>query len=125
MLIIADKRIPNEAKNNLQRFGELVLLKTSGITEESISGHPDIFICEAAGKIIVAPDLPFDIKKISSVAFVGLFFTLSGIAVFFSQVIFDLNTHPSACSANATRQGNPIKSLSFNPQHFGTLQFRF
>jgi hypothetical protein len=64
MLIIADRRIPEEAKNNLQKFGELVLLETSGITEESISGHPDVFMCQAAEKLIVAPNAPDEIKKI-------------------------------------------------------------
>jgi hypothetical protein len=63
-------------------------------------------------------------KKISSVAFVGRFFTLSGIADFFIQVILERNIHPSVCNAKATRQGNPIKSLSFNPQQSGTLQLR-
>lgn len=63
MLIIADKKIPEEAKNNLLKYGKLVLLETKGITEESISGHPDIFICEAAGKIITAPNIPIEIKK--------------------------------------------------------------
>src|SRR3990172_10330881 len=63
--------------------------------------------------------------KTSSVAFVGLFFTLSGIAVFLIHVIFDLNTHPSSCKAKVTRQGSPIKSLSLSPQQSGTLQLRF
>ncbi|MFH0864754.1 MAG: hypothetical protein V1904_01065 [Bacteroidota bacterium] len=64
MLIVADKKIPDEAKNNLRKFGELVLLETKGITEESISGHPDIFICCANEKIIVAPNIPAEVKKI-------------------------------------------------------------
>ena len=46
MLIIADNRIPLEAKNKLEKYGKLVLLKTSGITENSISGHPDIFFLQ-------------------------------------------------------------------------------
>ena len=75
------------------------------------------------GKVKLSLD--FDIKKISSVAFVGRFFTLSGIAVFFTHVILDRNIQPSSCNAKATRQGIPIKSLSFRPQQSGTLQFRF
>jgi len=64
VLIIADKRIPEEARNNLQKYGELVLLETTGITEKSISGHPDIFICDAGGKIILAPNIPAEIKNV-------------------------------------------------------------
>ena len=58
MLIIADKKIPDKAKINLQKYGELVLLETRGITEESISGHPDIFFFSSQKEIIIAPNLP-------------------------------------------------------------------
>lgn len=62
MLIIADKRIPDEAKRNLGNYGELLLLESSGITEKSISGHPDIFICDTGKKLIIAPNAPGEIK---------------------------------------------------------------
>ena len=64
MLIIADKKIPEEAKCKLQKFEKLVLLETSGITEESISGHPDIYFCKTQNRLIVAPNLPEDYKSI-------------------------------------------------------------
>ena len=64
MLIIVDKKIPDEAKNNLQKYGELVLLETTGITEESISGHPDIFFCETQNKLIIAPNITEKFKTI-------------------------------------------------------------
>ncbi|MGD0710126.1 MAG: DUF6873 family GME fold protein [Bacteroidales bacterium] len=63
MLIIADSRIPTEAKNKLEKYGELVLLKTSGITENSISGHPDIFFCNTSAGLIIAPNLPQQFKE--------------------------------------------------------------
>jgi len=66
MLIIADKKIPDEAKSNLRKFGELVLLETSGITEESISGHPDIFFCKTPEILIVAPNIPDNYKNVLS-----------------------------------------------------------
>ena len=62
MLIIADNRIPDEAKQNLSKYGKLLLLETSGITEKSISGHPDIFICNTGKKQIIAPNTPAEIK---------------------------------------------------------------
>jgi hypothetical protein len=63
MLIIADKRIPEEAQQKLKEYGELVLLETNGITYDAISGHPDIFICQVNNEVIVAPNLPDNYKK--------------------------------------------------------------
>jgi hypothetical protein len=64
MPIIADNRIPEEAKNKLEEYGELVLLKTSGITENSISCHPDIFFCNTPNGLVIAPNLPQQYKEI-------------------------------------------------------------
>lgn len=64
MIIIADKRIPAEALQNLRNYGELVLFETTGITEESISCHPDIFFCKTPQSLIIAPNLPLKYKTI-------------------------------------------------------------
>jgi hypothetical protein len=66
MLIIADSRIPDEAKNNLRHYGEMIFIKTEGITYESISGHPDIFFCKLNDTIITAPNLPENYKLLLS-----------------------------------------------------------
>jgi hypothetical protein len=58
MLIIVNNRISQEAKDKLGLFGELLELKTEGITYNAISGHPDIFMCQSVDKLIVAPNLP-------------------------------------------------------------------
>lgn len=58
MLIIADKKIAEEAKEKLSDHGDLMELETSGITYPAISGHPDIFFCQGPGKLVVAPNLP-------------------------------------------------------------------
>ena len=71
MLIIADKKIPEQAKINLQKYGEVIWLGTSNITEESISGHPDIFFCKTTSNLIVAPNLPALYKKILSANNIG------------------------------------------------------
>jgi len=63
MIIIADKRIPDEAQQKLSRYGSLLLLETKGITYEAISGHPDIFICKVNDQVIVSPNLPDHYKK--------------------------------------------------------------
>lgn len=58
MLIIVDQKVPSVAKEKLSSYGDLLELKTKGITYPAISGHPDIFICQSADKLIVAPNLP-------------------------------------------------------------------
>lgn len=54
-LIITDHRLPLPAKNALKRVGNLVLLSTDNQVYRSISGHPDIFICQAPEGIVIAP----------------------------------------------------------------------
>lgn len=58
MMIIVDQKISKEVKEKLSAYGDLLELKTDGITYPAISGHPDIFICQSADKLIVAPNLP-------------------------------------------------------------------
>ena len=58
MFIIADNRIPPQAKEKLSEYGEIINFSTKGITYEAISGHPDIFFCQVNNKLIVAPNLP-------------------------------------------------------------------
>lgn len=57
-MIIIDHRMPDTAKEKLGSFGELMEVRTEEITYPAISGHPDIFMCQAPGKLIVAPNLP-------------------------------------------------------------------
>lgn len=63
-LIIADKKLPEQAKKNLKQFGSLIEFSTQSITYKAISGHPDIFICQLPNKIILAPNLPFEYLEI-------------------------------------------------------------
>jgi len=58
MLIIIDKKIPEQAKETLKEYGDLIELETSGITYDAISGHPDIFVHAAGKQLIVAPNTP-------------------------------------------------------------------
>jgi len=58
MLIIIDKKLAANSKIVLSSYGELMELETEGITYPAISGHPDIFFCQAPGKLFVAPNLP-------------------------------------------------------------------
>ena len=58
MLIIADKKIPAEAREKLSAYGTLMELETEGIVYPAISGHPDVFFCNTPGGLVVAPNLP-------------------------------------------------------------------
>lgn len=63
MLIIADKRIPPQAKKHLEKYGELYELETDGIVDGPISGHPDIFLCNIQNIMIVAHQAPSGLKE--------------------------------------------------------------
>ena len=58
MLIIIDKKIPQQAKEKLIEYGDLLEIETSGITYDAISGHPDIFFHYTGKELIVAPNTP-------------------------------------------------------------------
>lgn len=58
MLFIIDKRILPEAKRKLAELGKIIELETSGITDDYLSGHPDIFLFQSESSIIYAPNTP-------------------------------------------------------------------
>ena len=58
MLIFIDKKAPDQAKKNLTKWGQVVEFETSGVVYDAISGHPDIFIFQWPGGLVVSPDLP-------------------------------------------------------------------
>ena len=63
MLIISDKRIPEKAKEKLQHYGDVMFIETEGIVYEAVSGHPDIFFCYSGNGLVVAPNLPDNLKR--------------------------------------------------------------
>jgi len=58
MFIIADPRIPHNAKIKLEKYGKVLYLATNGITYPAISCHPDIFLFKTNYRLIVAPNTP-------------------------------------------------------------------
>lgn len=73
MLIFIDKRIPDSAKQKLGVYGELIEIESIGIVYDSISGHPDIFLCQSRNQLIIAPNTPtylINILKTKSVNFI-------------------------------------------------------
>jgi hypothetical protein len=58
MLIIVDKKNPEEAREKLSAYGTLLELETEGIVYPAISGHPDIFFCKTPQVLVVSPSLP-------------------------------------------------------------------
>lgn len=58
MIIIHDKRLPQDAIATLQQYGECLPFYTENITYEEIAGHPDIFFFPAEDYIIAAPNTP-------------------------------------------------------------------
>ncbi len=73
MLIFIDKRIPDEAKQNLTAYGQLIEIESTGLVYDSISGHPDIFFCQINNQLIIAPNTPtylINILKSKNVNFI-------------------------------------------------------
>ncbi len=61
--IIADSRMPEEAKKNLKKLGDVLFLNPTDITYKSISAHPDIFFFQTKDGLIYAPNAPKRIIK--------------------------------------------------------------
>ncbi|MBR4157081.1 MAG: radical SAM protein [Bacteroidales bacterium] len=61
--IIADSRMPEEAKRNLKKLGDVLFLNPTDITYKSISAHPDIFFFQTKDGLIHAPNAPKRIVK--------------------------------------------------------------
>jgi len=64
MYIIIDSRIPQRAKQKLSEFGEVLFLETDGISYPAISCHPDIFMVQTGKGLVIAPNLPLEMKNI-------------------------------------------------------------
>ena len=62
MLIIADARLPLETLRKLRNWGNLFGFSSRGIVYDSISGHPDVFLCQTPDAVVVAPNAPDELK---------------------------------------------------------------
>jgi len=61
MFAIIDSRSSLQTINNLRKYvSDIYQFKTSGITGNSISGHPDIFIYQDNNYFVVAPNAPVE-----------------------------------------------------------------
>ncbi|OFX67034.1 MAG: hypothetical protein A2X12_02735 [Bacteroidetes bacterium GWE2_29_8] len=70
MLAIVDHRLKTEIKERLSFYAKLIEFKTSGITYNAISGHPDIFMCQMDNLLIYSPSLPIyyiDLLKLNNI----------------------------------------------------------
>ena len=79
MIIIADNRIPDEAKSQLEKYGGVEYLSSKGITYPAVSGHPDIFFCQLGVQLIATPNTPVDIIYKLTKESVGVIFGKSEI----------------------------------------------
>ncbi len=59
MIAIIDSRSSGKSVDNLRVYVENVFeFQSNGITDNSISGHPDIFIYQDSNHLVVAPNAP-------------------------------------------------------------------
>ena len=61
--IIADSRMPEEAKKNLKKLGNVLFINPTSVTYNSIASHPDIFFFQKDDALIYAPNAPKRIVK--------------------------------------------------------------
>ena len=61
--IIADSRMPEEAKKNLKKLGNVLFINPTSVTYNSIASHPDIFFFQKDDALIYAPNAPKRIIK--------------------------------------------------------------
>jgi len=62
MFAIIDSRSPEQAINNLKEYvTDVCMFQTNGITGNSISGHPDIFIYQDRNQLVLAPNAPVEL----------------------------------------------------------------
>ena len=62
MLAIIDSRSSEQAINRLKDYvTDVYTFQTNGVTINSISGHPDIFLYQDKNHLIVAPNAPVDL----------------------------------------------------------------
>lgn len=57
MLVIADSRMPDPAKENLSQIAEPLWIEPQLSVYESIAAHPDIFFCKTKAGLVAAPGL--------------------------------------------------------------------
>ncbi len=61
MFAIIDSRSSKQVINNLRKYAtDVYMFQTHGVTCNSISGHPDIFIYQDHNQLVVAPNAPVD-----------------------------------------------------------------
>lgn len=64
MLAIIDARSSRNVINNLKKYvADVYMFQSDGITGNSISGHPDIFIYQDKDHLIVSPNSPVGLFK--------------------------------------------------------------
>ena len=61
MHIAVDIRIPDFALKNLAAWGKLIPFTSQNLTYESISGHPDVFVCQTPDGLVMAPNTPTEV----------------------------------------------------------------
>lgn len=61
--IIADSRMPEVAKKNLKKLGNVLFINPTSVTYNSIASHPDIFFFQKDDALIYAPNAPKRIIK--------------------------------------------------------------
>lgn len=58
MYIIVSKNINKETRKKLSGIGDVIEFESKNVVYKGIENHPDIFMCQIDGNLIVAPETP-------------------------------------------------------------------
>ncbi len=123
MLIIIDKKLPAEAKEKLNNYGEVYELETSNIVYDAISGHPDIFVFQNNEKLIIAPKTP--ISLINRLTESGIVFEYGNIelgAKYPLTTVYNIATYNNIFIGNNKYCDTSILELSRDKKWIQTKQ---
>ena len=63
MIVLYDARMPQQAAEALAYYATAVPLITHGVTDDILSGHPDVFCCNIEPVPVVAPNMPLPVVQ--------------------------------------------------------------
>ena len=96
MHFIINSSLSDKTKEKLETFGSIIQLSSNDITYDSISNHPDIFICSSHDKLIIAKNAP--INFINHLETQGISFCLGDSLIKLK--------YPNTCNYNAVVTDN-------------------
>ncbi len=125
MRIVVDARMPEAVKAGLAAYGETYEFASRGISYESVSGHPDIFMCQTPAGLILAPNSPAEFVEFLAVNHISFSFGLLPLGPVYPEsarynavCTQKYLVHHSAITDPAIHTANPVLQKIQVPQGY-------